>query len=170
MINYSTNTVSNCITTQQLQQQCSSVTLQKITQALLKKAQTMAGIFKLTPPSAHLISTLRLKRNRVNGTATEHRHKRHVSTRRLAHCDSAPWGKEGGREEGKKRNRSDLSVPSPTSCFNPLSGTSYITVPLFHLERDADFKQRLLLLRESKSECAYNLECFICIFTPCFLL
>lgn len=144
MINYSTNTVSNCITTQQLQQQCSLVTLQKITQALFKKVQTMAGIFKLTPPSAHLTSTLRLKRNRVNGTATEHRHKRHVSTRRLAHCDSTRRGKEGGREEGKKkRNRSDLSVPSPTSCFNPLSGTSYITVPLFHLERDADFKQRL---------------------------
>lgn len=121
----------------------------------------MAGIFKLTPPSAHIISTLRLNKNRVNDTAPQQSTDSNVT---FQHVD---WpavilldeGK-GGAKRGKKRNGSDLSVPSPTSCFNPLSGTSYITVPLFHLERDADFKQRLRdsnhLLVESKTDCIYN--------------
>lgn len=106
--------------------------MQKITQALFKKAQTMAGIFKLTPPSAHLISTLRLKRNGVNDTAPQQSTDANVTFQHVGWPDG---GKRGRKKRGKKRNRSDLSVPSPTSCFNPLSGTSYITVPLFHLER-----------------------------------
>lgn len=122
----------------------------------------MAGIFKLTLPSAHRISTLRLKRNRVNGIATEHRRKRHVSTRRLAHCDSAPRGKEGGREEREKKSAIDqicLSHPPHLASIHSQSGTSYITVPLFHLEREMQISNKdSETLRESKTECTYHFK------------
>ncbi len=82
-------------------------------------------------------------------------------------------GKGGGKKEGKSAiDQICLSHP-PTSCFNPLAGTSYITVPLFHLERDADLKQRLRdpnhLLVESKTDCIYIKNAlFVCL--QCFII
>ncbi len=145
------------------------MTLQEITQALFKKAKTMAGIFKLTPPYAHLISTLRLNKNRVNDTAPQQTQTSHINT------PAGPlrfWGKEGKKEGKSAIDQICLSHP-PTSCFNPLAGTSYITVPLFHLERDADLKQRLRdpnhLLVESKTDCIY-IKKMLCLYVYSVLL
>lgn len=99
------------MTRQQLQQQCSSMTLQKITQALFKKAQTIAGIFKLTPPSAHLISTLRLKRNRVNDTASHQSTDTNVTFQHIGWPIQLDEGKKGRKKEGKRRNRSVCPIP-----------------------------------------------------------
>jgi len=105
------------------------MTLQKITQALFKKADHGRHF------QAHTTicpSHLNLEAQEKQGQ--RHRNRAQTQTSRfntpaglLRFCSMRERGgkgrgKQGGREEGGgKRNRSDLSVPSPTSCFNPLS-------------------------------------------------
>ncbi len=58
---------------------------------------------------SHLNLEAQQKQGQRHRTATEHRHKRHISTRRLAHCDSARWRE---KKEGKSSiDQSCMSHP-----------------------------------------------------------
>lgn len=105
----------HCITRQQLQQQHSSMTLQKISQASFKKAQ--AGIFKPTPPSAHLMSSTQPWGSTETGSMRLHCnkvHKCHVSTRRLLdRCDSARRGRAEGKNRREKSAIDQIRISHP---------------------------------------------------------
>ncbi len=157
-------TVSNC-TTRQITATVFLNDLAGNNTGLVQESKDHGRHFQAHTTLCLHISTLRLNKNRVNDTAPQQTQTSHINT--LA----GPlrfWGKEGKKEGKSAIDQICLSHP-PTSCFNPLAGTSYITVPLFHLERDADLKQRLRdpnhLLVESKTDCIYIKKCFVCMFT-----
>lgn len=128
--------IPDCITRQQLQR--SSMTLQKINPGLVQGSTDHGRHFQAHTticPSQLNLEAQEKQGQRHRNTAQTQMSRFNTSTGPLQFCFTRERVGEREKKEGKKRNRSDLSVPSPTSCFNPLWGTSYITVPLFHLER-----------------------------------